>query len=129
MHYLECIALLNYQLKKLCAGQRVQVATSVAEETLQTLINLQTLLGNDIGELTMRIHDIMNAIGVITAQSGMDVLTDAMKKSLVDGLTEVHDAICLKAFEYYKVTDFQPTEQIIPVMRRVVQVALDKGVI
>lgn len=129
MRYLECIALLNYQLKKLCAGQRTQVPVSVADETLQTLLNIQTLLGDNVGELTMRINDIMRAIGIINNTQGMVVLTETMKKTLVDGLTEIHDSICLKAFEYYKVTDFEPTEQIKPVMRRIVQVALEKGVI
>lgn len=129
MRYLECIALLNYQLRKLCAGQRTQVPVSVADETLQTLMNIQTLLGDNVGELTMRINDIMRAIGIINSTQGMVVLTETMKKTLVDGLTEIHDAICLRAFEYYKVTDFEPTEQIIPVMRRVVEVALEKGVI
>ena len=129
MHYLECIALLNYQLKKLCAGQRTQVPVSVADETLQTLMNIQTLLGDNIAELTMRINDIMRAIGIVNSTHGLVVLSETMKKTLVDGLTEIHDNICLKAFDYYKVNDFEPTEQIIPVMRRVVSVALEKGVI
>ena len=129
MRYLECIALLNYQLKKLCAGQRAQVPVSVADETLQTLLNVQTLMGDNIAELSMRIADVMRAIGVITNTSGLLVLTEAMKKTLIDGLTEIHDNICLRAFDYYKVNDFDVTEQIIPVMRRVVEVALEKGVI
>lgn len=82
-----------------------------------------------MAELTMRINDIMRAIGIVNNTQGLVVLSETMKKTLVDGLTEIHDNLCLKAFDYYKVNDFEPTEQIIPVMRRVVKVALEKGVI
>lgn len=77
----------------------------------------------------MRVNDIMRAIGVINQTQGLQVLTETMKNTLIDGLTEILEAICLKAFDYYKVNDFDCNDQTRPVMRKVVQVALEKGVI
>lgn len=77
----------------------------------------------------MRINDILRAINLITGMNGLVVLTDTMKKTLVDGVTEIMDALCLRAFDYYKVNDFELTDQTRPVLRKVVQVALEKGVI
>ena len=129
MHYLECIALLNYQLKKLCAGQRAQVDKSVADETLQTLVNIQAMLGSESSSIAMRVNDIMRSIDLIHQQTGLIMLTESMKDALVGGLRELLNDICIKAFNYHKVNDFENTAQIRPLMRQVVEVALEKGLI
>ena len=130
MHYLECIALLNYLQKKLCAGQRTQVPASVVDEVQTTMIALNQRLEqeNDIN-LQARIRDTMEAVYVVKNTQGLIFLTDSMKNSLVSGVSELMEMICMLAFRYYQLNDFEPTEQLIPVLRKVVEVALQKGAI
>lgn len=130
MHYLECIALLQYLLKKLHAGQRQQVPATITEDVLTNIIAINKKLEKEsLPDITMRIRDVMASTNEIRETQGIMNLTDAMRNSLTSGITELQDAICLLAFEYYKVNDFEPTPQVIPVMRKVVQAALAKGVI
>lgn len=130
MHYLECIVLLQYLLKKLHAGQRQQVPATITEEVLTNIIAVNKRLEKEnLPDITMRIRDVMSSTNVIRETQGITHLTDTMRNSLTSGITELQDAICLLAFEYFKTNDFEPTEQIIPTMCRVVQAALAKGVI
>ena len=129
MHYLECIALLNYLLRKLCAGQRMQVPATVAEEVQQTVIAVNKRLPKDAFNETMRANDIMDSISVIKSTDGLVYLTEQMKNTLIDGITELCDGLCLRAFTYFQTNDFEPTEEMIKIMRNVVSVALEKGVI
>lgn len=128
MRYLECIALLQYLLKKLCAGQRQQVPASVTEDVLTNIIAVNKRLEKeDHPEITMRIRDVMTSTTEIKETKGIINLTDAMRNSLTSGIAELQDAICLLAFEFFKTNDFEPTPQIIPIMRQVVKTALAKG--
>lgn len=56
-------------------------------------------------------------------------LTQQMKNALVSCVDELLSGLRLKAFDYYKYNEFEPTPEIIPVMRAVVNEALRKGVI
>lgn len=129
MRYLECIEMLQYLLKRMCAGQRKQVPVSACDEVQSVVIQIQKKLDKDLTPLEQAIvRDLMGAIALATETSGMLNLTDNMKNSIVDGLNELLAAVALKAFEYYRTHDFDPTPEIIPIMRMVVQVAVDKGV-
>lgn len=56
-------------------------------------------------------------------------LTQSMKEALVSGVSELLSTLRLKVFDFYKYNDFEPTEELIPIMRAVVTEALRKGVI
>lgn len=130
MHYLECIALLEFLQKKLYAGQRVQVPVSVVDEVQTSIIALRKRLEKENNaEIDSRIRDLMESVFVIKSTSGLVNLTDAMKNTLVSGISEVSDLISLLAYSYFQTHDFEPTNEIIPVMRNVVRVALAKGVL
>ena len=80
-------------------------------------------------EINNRINDIMESILVIKSTEGLIFLTDTMKNVLTSGIQELQSIISLEAFDYFQLHDFEPTPEIIPVMRNVVKVALSKGVI
>lgn len=130
MHYLECIALLEFLQKKLCNGQRQQVPVSVVEEVQQSVVALQKRLANErSSELTSSFRDVMEAICVVKNTEGILFLPDAMKTALNDGMDSLIHHICLLAYVYFKTHEFEPTEQVIPIMRRVVKSALMEGVL
>lgn len=129
MHYLKCIALLGFLQKKLCVGQRQQVAVSVVDEIQRSLISVKAMLKESSPEENNMIDDIMSSILAVKETSGLINLTESMKNTIGSGLAELQSSISLRAFEFFKVNEFEPTEQIIPVMRTVVKTALEKGVI
>lgn len=130
MHYLECIAMLNYLLKKLHSGQRTQVPVTVVDDVQQVMVQLSRKLEKETDvQITARIRDVMEALAEVSEVKGALVLTDTMKSALVSGLTELLTAVQLATYEYYKYNDFEPTPEIVEVMRGVVATALDKGLL
>lgn len=130
MRYLECIAMLEFLLKKLHSGQRTQVPVTVADDAQQVMVQLNRKLeDNQDTELRVKLRDTMEAIAEVNNVQGILVLTDAMKQALVNGVTDLLNTLQLLAFDYFKYNDFEPTEEIIPIMRNVVATALLRGVI
>lgn len=130
MLYLECIAMLEFLLKKLHSGQRTQVPVTVADDAQQVMVQLNRKLeDNQDTELRVKLRDTMEAIAEVNNVQGILVLTDAMKQALVNGVTDLLNTLQLLAFDYFKYNDFEPTEEIIPIMRNVVATALARGVI
>lgn len=130
MRYLECIAMLEFLLKKLHSGQRTQVPVIVADDAQQVMVQLNRKLeDNQDTELRVKLRDTMEAIAEVNNVQGILVLTDAMKQALVSGVTDLLNTLQLLAFDYFKYNDFEPTEEVIPIMRNVVATALARGVI
>lgn len=130
MRYLECIAMLEFLLKKLHSGQRTQVPVTVADDAQQVMVQLNRKLeDNPDTELRVKLRDTMEAIAEVNNVQGILVLTDAMKQALVSGVTDLLNTLQLLAFDYFKYNDFEPTEEVIPIMRNVVATALARGVI
>lgn len=130
MRYLECIAMLEFLLKKLHSGQRTQVPVTVADDAQQVMVQLNRKLeDNRDTELRVKLRDTMEAIAEVNNVQGILVLTDAMKQALVSGVTDLLNTLQLLAFDYFKYNDFEPTEEVIPIMRNVVATALARGVI
>lgn len=130
MHYLKCMALLEHLLKQLYAGQRKQVDVKVIPQIEQVMQGIQTLLKDDnIPSVNTRLDDIMRAIMDIKSTPNLLYFTDGMKQVIVDGFMSIEADVAIKAFDYFKYNDFDDTEQIRSVMRRVVEIALDKGVL
>lgn len=130
MRYLECIAMLEFLLKKLHSGQRTQVPVTVADDAQQVMVQLnRKLADNQDTELRVKLRDTMEAIAEVNNVQGILVLTDAMKQALVSGVTDLLNTLQLLAFDYFKYNDFEPTEEVIPIMRNVVATALARGVI
>lgn len=80
-------------------------------------------------QITIRVRDILEAVEVVKATRGLEFLTDTMKTTLNSGVSELMSILRLLAFEFFKINDFEPTDEIIPIMRDVVSEALRKGVI
>lgn len=85
-----------------------------------TLVQLIKLLGDDITpQLQLTIEDLFEASNAAESIP-MKVLPDSMKLTIDQGLTKVKMEIAHLAFSYFSVNDFEPTEEIIPLMRQVV---------
>lgn len=130
MHYLECIAMLEFLLKKLHNGQRTQVPVSVVDDVRQVLVQVTRKLQNEKDDLlAARLRDVMEALEEVSQIKGALVLTDNMKSALTSGVEELRSAIQLLAYEFYKYNDFELTDELMPIMRGVVQAALDAGLL
>ena len=130
MHYLKCIELLKYALDKLNVGQRRQVSVQGCSEVQMVLLNVQKTLKDDLNPMEQSIiSDVLQAIVLATKTPGLLCLTDEMKNSMVEGINELRASIALKAYSYFLVHEFEPTEHIIPLMRFVVECALEKGML
>jgi hypothetical protein len=93
-------------------------------------VGVEKLLENNLTpEISNRINDIMASVLVIKQTPGLTNLTESMKTALTTGIQELITIISLESYSYFQVHDFEPTPEIIPVLRGVVQVALSKGVI
>ena len=130
MHYLKCIAMLDYLLKKLYSEQRKQVPVSTLDEVLQVVDNVIKALPNEQDVmLQVRLQDVQTAAVTIKSTQGILFLTDAMKDAIVGGINEVRAALQILAFNYFVTNDFEPTPEIIPMMRDVVKTAAERGLI
>lgn len=130
MKMLESIAMLNYLLSKLEAGKRTQVPIAVYEELKTVLIPLYKKVSSFSTEQTQFcINALLEAVNLVSLGSDVQFIPDTARDALVEGVTNVKDAIAMQAFDFYKTHDFEPTETIIPLMRDVVKVAAMKGAI
>ncbi len=130
MHYLKCIAMLDYLLKKLFSGQRKQVAVGVMDEILTVIDNVRKALPNETDPmLQVRLQDVQVAAVQVKNTQGILYLPDSVKDAIVKGIEEAKEALHVLAFNYYVVNDFEPTPEIIPVMREVVRTAASRGLI
>ena len=129
MLYLKCIALLEHLRKMLYAGQRKQVSVQSVPQIEQTIIGVQTMLKDEnLPLIQANLNDIMGSLIHVKSIPNLQCLTENMKQSIVDSVDSMITDLCLTAFKYYSVNDFEPTEPTIKVMRKVVKVALEKGV-
>lgn len=72
---------------------------------------------------------MLEALEAIKTVQGLLYLTNDMKQALTDGVSTLKGTLQLEAFEFFKTNDFEPTEQIIPVMRGIVSAALESNLI
>lgn len=129
MHYLRCIAMLDYTLNKLCNGQRLQVPVSRMDEIQSSMVQLSKILKQQSVMVQAQIRDVLEALEAIKTVQGLLYLTSDMKQALTDGVSALKCTLQLEAFEFFKTNDFEPTEQIIPVMRGIVSAALESNLI
>lgn len=129
MKMLECIAMLNYLLSQLEAGKRIQVSTSVYNEVKAVLIPLYKKIATFSNEQTQfALESLLEAVNMIDVSS-LQYLTDTARDALVEGVTCVKDEVAMQAFEHFKSNEFEPTDDIVPIMRDVVRTAAMKGAI
>lgn len=76
-----------------------------------------------------QINDIMESIIIVKRTEGLTNLTEAMKNAIGSGINELLCTVAEEAFYFFQVNDFEPTNEIVPVMRKVVTVALERGIV
>lgn len=131
MKLLECLALLDFALESLHAGKRVPVPIGAYYDLVPLLIPLSKKLGTlqTSSECRICLQQLEEAVNLVQFPVGSVYLPDAARDTLVSGINSLRDAICLEAFEYFKWNDFEPTPEVVKIMKSVVQVALRRGVI
>lgn len=128
MKYLDCIEILNYALDILKSGQRNQIAVSKLSELVMVLVSANRKMEQE-SEILFKstFNDLIQAIAVVQDMRDVKFLNDNMKQTLVDGVLTLKGVVAQKAYEYYSVHDFEPTEEIIPRMRDVVTTYIEGG--
>lgn len=122
MIYLDSITLLDYALKKLNADKRDQVSVSMLPEIKQVVAVATTKVGADQSVAYRISHDdLLEALMAAQSLSGMKNLTEKMKQTIVDGVRTMKHELCVKAYDYYSMHDFEPTEANIPILREIVR--------
>lgn len=134
MRYLNCIEMLNYILTKILkADSRSPVPTSKMNELLTCFRSLKDMLNDEqINDpmVTVRMDDLMRATLVVMDTSiGMTNLTEEMKSSLIDGVNEIKTGVCIEAYNYYCVTEFEPTDQTRSIFLEIAEVAAQNGLL
>ena len=128
MHYLECIQLLDYLLGKLHSKERVQVPVSVLEDLMTVISTVREKLAEETNPmLKARIDDTLSCYTLAKERPNLINLTEDMKSAIVSGVMELRSECCILAFHYFQTHDFEPTAQIIPIMRSVVETAIERG--
>ena len=122
MKYLDCIEMLEYGLKILKEGQRIQVSTNKMPELLMIVTGTSKKIGAEQSLMYKTTsNDLLQAIGVVQEMKSVKYLSDNMKQTLTDGLNSLKLEISKLAYDYYSTHDFEPTEEVIPIMRDVVK--------
>ena len=78
--------------------------------------------------LKARIDDILSCYTLAKERPNLTNLTEDMKSAMVGGLMELRSECCILAYYYFQTNDFDESPQIIPIMRSVVEVAIERGV-
>lgn len=122
MIYLDSIELLNYALTKLKMGKRDLVPTRDLPEIQQVILIASQKLGNELPVMyRMKLNDIVEAIKTAQMMTQMANLTNVMKDTIIDGVCVLKHEVCVLAWKYYSMNDFEPTPSVIDVMREVVE--------
>ncbi len=121
MNYLEALEICLSALEMMQAGKRVQVPRAKLDELKNMLSQIMSIVEemNRTPELNIAVEGLFNAISA-ALEINMQVLPDAIKGSIESGLLMVKHEVGEKAFEYFTFHEFEPTPEIIPLMREVV---------
>lgn len=130
VNYLESLALTDFLLRKLNYETREQVpttaVTSITGVSFQLLKKLEDATDFHIKQ------DANNLAYAVSSLKGINFgncITENCKNILIEAVVQLRGTIRMQAFEYYKVNDFEPTPEIIKIMRGVVEEALSRGAI
>lgn len=64
---------------------------------------------------------IRSVLSIQTADIKIVNLSEVMKQGLIEGAMKIRNIIASKAFNYYEDHEFEPTPEVIPLMRVVVE--------
>ena len=127
MKYLDCMTMLNHALTLLEAGKRVQVQKTKIPEIVLTLNLVNKNMPDPTSEFQMLMSDTIGGAISVRDMQGIICLSDTMKQTLVSGIESIKFQVASAAFAYYSAVDFEPTPEVIPLMRDVVQTYSDGG--
>lgn len=122
MKYLDCMEMLNYGLQVLKENQRVQVPVVKLNELLLIITRTTDRLKEEQTPAfrTTR-DDLIQAINVVQEMKSVKYLSDNMKNNLVDGIETLKLEVAKLAYDFYSMNDFDPSPEVIPLMRDVVR--------
>lgn len=131
MPYRECIEILNYALKILRYDSRQSVRIEKMNELMGCIKSAEAMCTEaqifDI-QVKATFSDLMAAVVAVKSQStGMMMLTDVMKQTLVSGVVQIKEHVCIKAYGYYEEHDFEDTPENVPIFRDIVMTYAEAG--
>jgi hypothetical protein len=121
MNFLEALELCINALDVIQSGKRVQVGKLKLNELKSILTQIMTIIPESerSPEFILAIENLFKAI-YAAIDIDMKVLPDAIKLSLEGGLQALKSEIANKAFSFFSINDFEPSTEIIELMRQVV---------
>ena len=129
MHYLKCIAMLDYLLRKLHSEQRQQVPIRSMQDIPVVVSSLKQELAQEKDPtLNNQLNDLARAANEVST-SNVTYLSNAMKGAIVTGINDLKVTLQLMAFNFYKINDFEVTDTTINIMRDVVKCALANNLV
>lgn len=75
----------------------------------------------------MYFNDLMMGVTASSNMKTLEYLTDVMKQTLISGVIQIETCVAVEAFEYYSKTEFDDTPNVVPLMKRVVELYVDNG--
>lgn len=130
MHYLECIALLDYLRKKLQIEQRVPVPIGVLDEVKQQVLAVDNRVSKEGDpQINALLDDLKVSLFSVEVVPGTENIPDTVKTALADGVQRLLHFIAIKAYHHFEVNSFEPNNIINKSMRIVVEEALEEGVL
>lgn len=121
MKYLDSIELINMQTEVLREGTRMEIDSSDIENITQALYTAVISLDEEDrkGMVAIVLEDVYKSINLVKQVNYVKV-PDSIRKSLIMGLKKLKYEICLMAYDYYSINEFQPTPEVVEIMQDVV---------
>lgn len=127
MHYLEAMELMFHIRELIQTQTRVQVTKAKVQEMRVTISQIMILLQKEIKEdaqLNLAFTSIFQVLDVLD-KADFDILPDSMKNTIESGMTRLETEIAILAYHFFEKNEFEPTEEIIPLMREVVRLKME----
>lgn len=126
MKYLDCVELLQLALQILKNGQQGQVPVSRLDEVLVLLKRCSDKL-LDLPTAQAKCFDLLAGISVVQANKSVLYLPQAMRGTLLQGISSVLTEVCEAAWCHYSVHDAPVNDQTIPLLRTIVEYHFSNG--
>jgi hypothetical protein len=121
MKYINTMAFLNTALIQIKHNRREPITKSMLKTLLAVLGKMQS--GTSDTRFVQTLSDTIDAVQDILSTDGLTLVPDSIKQQLIQNLLTMKTRTAELAYSYYLFCDFEPTEEIIPIMREIVYLA------
>jgi hypothetical protein len=127
MKFLDCIELLDAVLAQLRDGKRDPIPVRKIPGIEAMLAKVpEAAEGTGLLYIPQIIGDVIVSLDSYTGVDGIEYVPPRTKERICDELRDVRLGLAQRACSYYKNNDFEPTERVIPLMIRAVNLAFGR---